>query len=395
MKKIKRVLIVTKEYKCSLNPKVGGTGVFYKNLSTELVSRGVEVNVFLISKKQFDILEDGVNIYSIKDIFKSNPILELLRSLTGKVNFLEKLHDKIYLTEKKIISRKIKNWIQKNNLVFDIAETHDFDGLALSIPKSLPYVIRCHGSWSVLEKYFGYKKVHKGRIFCEKLAFEKSKNIICISKYNEKINKSLFSIKNPRLIYNGIDVNFYKPFPKPNIIPKSVFYFGNVSYEKGANTIIDSFLIVKKKYPNSTLHFVGNPNQYETFISQKINELEIKKSIIFHGNKNGTEAVGLLNRAEVVCFPSKGENFSLSLLEVMAMQKPVVCSSIDSFKEIIEDSVNGLIAKGDNFHEEIDLIFNDEALKNKISLNARKLIETEFGIDKMISETIDFYKEII
>jgi len=77
------------------------------------------------------------------------------------------------------------------------------------------------------------------------------------------------------------------------------------------------------------------------------------------------------------------------------MQKPVICSDIESFKEIIQEYENGLIATENNFHEKIGLIFENNDLKNKISLNARKLIESEFGIDKMITETINYYKEII
>ncbi|WP_223606666.1 glycosyltransferase family 4 protein [Chryseobacterium sp. OSA05B] len=395
MKEIKNVLIVTREYKSSRTPKVGGTGVFYKNLCAELVKRGISVHVFLISKYAFDIEEEGVKIHSVKDIFKANPILELVRSFTGKIKALEQIHFKTYLSEKKIIADKISTWIKKNNLHFDIAETHDFDGLALSIPEELPYVIRCHGSWSVLEKYFGYKKVHKGRIFCEKAAFKKSKNIITISKYNETINKSLFGIKNPKLIYNGIDEKFYKPQENVEIIPKSVFFLGNVSFEKGAETLISAFVELKKNHPEASLHFIGNPNHYPTYIKENIHDPEIQKSVHFYGNKPGTEIVQLISNAEVACFPSKGENFSLSLLEVMAMQKPIVCSSIDSFKEIIQESVNGLVAEEDTFHEKISLIFEDDDLRNRISLNARKLIESKFGIDIMVDETIRYYQEII
>ncbi|MCT2407308.1 glycosyltransferase family 4 protein [Chryseobacterium antibioticum] len=395
MKAIKNVLIVTREYKCSRNPKVGGTGVFYKNLCTELVKRGISVHVFLISKYAFDLKEDEVNIHSIKDIFKANPLLELVRSFTGKVKAFEPVHFKTYLSEKKIISDRISAWIKKNDLHFDIAETHDFDGLALAIPKGLPYVIRCHGSWSVLEKYFGYKKVHKGRVFCEKEAFKNSKNNITISRYNETINKSLFAIKDPKLIYNGIDEKFYKPEENAEIIHQSVFFLGNVSFEKGAETLINSFIKLKKNYPEASLHFIGNPNHYPTYITENIHDTETRNSVHFYGSKSGTEIVHLIGKAEVVCFPSKGENFSLSLLEVMAMQKPVVCSAIDSFKEIIQEPVNGLIAEEDNFHEKIGLIFKDDALRSRLSLNARKLIELKFGIDKMVDETINYYQKII
>ncbi|AZA48280.1 glycosyltransferase family 1 protein [Chryseobacterium carnipullorum] len=395
MKEIKNVLIVTREYKSSRTPKVGGTGVFYKNLCTELVKRGISVHVFLISKYTFDLEEDGVNIHSIKDIFKANPLLELVRSFTGKVKTLEKIHFKTYLSEKRIISDTIHTWIKKNNLHFDVAETHDFDGLALSIPKGIPYVIRCHGSWSVLEKYFGYKKVHQGRIFCEQEAFKNSGNIITISRYNETINKNLFGIKNSKLIYNGIDEKFYKPEDKPEMIPHSVFYLGNVSYEKGAETLISSFIKLKKDHPEASLHFIGNANHYPEYITEHIEDTKTRNSVHFYGNKSAAEIVQLISKAEVVCFPSKGENFSLSLLEVMAMQKPVICSSIDSFKEIIEEPVNGLIAEEENFHEKISLIFKDKDLRNRLSLNARKLVELQFGIDKMVDETIRYYQEIM
>jgi glycosyltransferase involved in cell wall biosynthesis len=395
MKEIKNVLIVTREYQCSGTPKVGGTGVFYKNLCSELVKKGILVHVFLISKYAFEIEEDGVKIHSVKDIFKANPLLELLRSFTGRVKALEQIHFKTYLFEKKIISDKINSWIRKNNLHFDIAETHDFDGMALSIPKGIPYVIRCHGSWSVLDKYFGYKKVHKGRVFCEKEAFKTSKNIITISKYNETINKNIFTIKDPKLIYNGIDEKFYRPFENREIIPKSVFYLGNVSFEKGAETIIHAFIKLKKAHPEASLHFIGKPNHYPTYITETIPDPETRNAIHFYGNKSGKEIVELINQAEAVCFPSKGENFSLSLLEVMAMQKAVVCSSIDSFKEIIQDPVNGLIAEEGNFHEKLNLIFEDDDLRNRLSLNARKLVESKFGIDKMVAETVSYYQTII
>jgi glycosyltransferase involved in cell wall biosynthesis len=395
MNNIKNVLILTKEYKCTLSSNTGGTGMFYYNLSHELKKKGINVFVFLISNKKFATTENGIHIYSIKDIFKDNPFLELLRSLTGKIKILEQFHFKLYHLEKKIISEKLTNWIKKNNFKFDVVETHDFDGLALSIPKELPYVIRCHGSWSVLEKYFGYKKVYKGRIFCEKLAFKYAKNIIAISKYNEKINKSLFNINNSKLIYNGIDENFYRPIFDSEIIPNSIFFLGNVSYEKGAETILTAFFIIKKMYPQASLHLIGNPNQYEVLVKEFDKEKSAKESIIFYGNRNAVEVVELINQAEVVCFPSKGENFSLSLLEVMAIQKPVICSSIESFKEIIQDYTNGIIADENNFQEKISLLFDNNNLKHKISLNARKLIESEFTLDKMTLETIDYYKKII
>lgn len=395
MKTVKNILLVTKEYKTALTPKVGGTGIFYSQLARELVKKGIKVHVFLISNKNFDVIENGVYIHSVKDIFKADPLLEMIRSMTGKTKNLERLHFSIYLYEKKKIAEKINTWIKKNDLRFDLAETHDFDGLALSIPKEIPYVIRCHGSWSVLKKYFGYKKVQKGRVYCEEKAFENAQHVISISRFNEKINRDLFSVKDPQLIYNGIDINFYKPDSSLNIIPQSIFYLGNVSFEKGADALIKAFLLIKEKYPESSLHFIGNINGYDQFFSKFTTVPEVRQSVVFYGNKDSKEIVNLANQAEVMCFPSKGENFSLSLLEAMAMQKPVICSGIEAFTEVIQDGINGLVADKEDFAEKICLVFEDPDLKTRISYNARKSVETDFAIDKMIIETINYYNKII
>ncbi|HFK5527016.1 TPA: glycosyltransferase family 4 protein [Elizabethkingia anophelis] len=394
MNKIKNVLILTKEYQHSNLPNVGGTGVFYKNLSQMLSERGIQVSVFLITKNKIELNDNGINIFAVKDVFKSNKILELARSISGKSPLFNYFNKKIYLLEKKIIAKKLKEWIVSLPYTFDIAETHDFDGLALAIPNNIPYTIRCHGSWSILKKYFGYKNVPMGRIFSEEIAINKSKHNITISKYNEKINKELFNINNSRLIYNGIDLSFFHPILPREIIPQSIFYIGNVSKEKGAETILESFRKIKVKFSKCTLHFVGKANNYENIVKQE--KLEIQNSIHFYGHKNPSELVALVNVADIVCFPSEGENFSLSLLEVMAMQKPIICSNIGAFTEIIEDSKNGFIAKNSlEFAEKIEILFKNEQLKKVISLEARKTVNKKFSLERMLNETITYYKEII
>ena len=90
--------------------------------------------------------------------------------------WLEKLHFYIHELEKKDIAKQLQKHIKTNNLKIDIIEAHDFDGISLYINNKIPYTIRCHGSWSLLEKYFGYK-AEKGRVYCEKKALKKGKNI--------------------------------------------------------------------------------------------------------------------------------------------------------------------------------------------------------------------------
>ena len=196
------ILIFTKEYN---NQKVGicgGTGVFYRNLALELNARNHKVFVFGSSKTAVSFDESAIKHHFVKHYFKKNKIAEFLRSTTGKLKFLQKFQTKFYENENKYLKDSLEKFIQDNKLTIDIIETHDWDGTSLFLEQlKIPYAVRYHGSWTILQKYFGYKNVSSGKIECEKKAAKRSKNNITISQYSEKINQETFHLQNPNLIY--------------------------------------------------------------------------------------------------------------------------------------------------------------------------------------------------
>lgn len=382
-----KILLFTKEYN---HPKVGhsgGTGVFYRNLAQELKERNHDVYVFGSSKKAVQFVEDGIQHYFVQHYFKKNKFAEFCRSFSGKLDFLKETQIQFYENENKYLVDQLQNFINKENLKIDVIETHDWDGTSLFLSSlNIPYAVRYHGSWTILQKYFGYKKVAFGKIACEKKAAKKSKNNICISQFSERINTETFGLKNTHLIYNGIDYNYFNPEGILERIPNSIFYLGNVSSEKGADIALAAFEKIKRQIPEATLHFIGNSNGYEKAEN---------KNVIYYGRKNSNEIKSLIAQAEIVLFPSKGENFSLSLLEVLAMKRAVICSSIESFKEIIIDNENGMIAENaEEFAEKAILLFKDKEVRSLIEENARKTVINRFGIEKQMQETIKFYQKI-
>lgn len=394
MNELKNILIFTKEYHHENISKSGGTGVFYKNLANKLNELGYNVYVFGSSKKPASFLEDGITFHFVKDYFKKHFFWEFLRSLSKKSTFLENFNYKIYLLEKKYLLKELKKFSLSKKINFDIIETHDWDGISLNLNElNIPYAVRYHGSWSVLEKHFGYPSVPKGKLICEKKAAENSKNNITISKYSQTINCEIFNIKNPNLIYNGIDSSLFCPEKEGKIIPKSIFYLGNITEEKGADVALEAFMKIKLDNPESKLHFIGNEGGYKKVLQEKAKNLE--SDIIFHGRKNTKEIIELLSKAEIIFFPSKGENFSLSLLEAMSLEKAVICSALPSFKEIIKEGENGMIANNaTEFSEKAKKIFNEPELRKFLEKNARQTILENFDINKMVKETINYYRMI-
>lgn len=388
------ILFLTKEYYHEELPSSGGTGRFISNLSKSLVNEGHNVYVFGLEKKSIFIDDFGVKVTYKKNKLLRNHIYKLCKSISKKVSFLRKYHDEILKSELKLIVKELDEFILKNNLQIDIIETHDFDGISLFLDKKIPYVIRCHGCFSLFYNYFNID-VKKHIMDWEREAFNKAENIITISKYSESLYKELFNINKSKLIYNGIDTEKFKKI-EGDLIPKSIFYLGNTSIEKGADIAIEVFIELLKIEPNSTLHFIGRETSYKSEILQILTDNNITDKVFFYGFQTVEEIVKLISKAETVIFPSKGETFGLALCETMAIEKPVVVSNIGSFNEIIENNYNGIIANTiQDYIDSILFLFENEHEAKKIGVNARKTILEKFNETNLMNETLNYYQEVV
>ena len=391
------ILFLTNEYSHESLPESGGTGVFISNISKILISKGHKVYVFSLSNIDLDIHDLGVIVKIKKNTLVKNHIYKLLRSVTRKVSFLNNYHFKLKRLEVKEIAKQLNQFIEKNKLNIDIIETHDFNGISLYLDNKIPYIVRCHGSFSIFREYF-YKNFNIPKLVlnCELEANRKAKNIITISKYSQKINHELFKINKSKLIYNGVNTSLYKAKEEVKVIEKSIFYFGNISLEKGADVTIEVYLNVIKFEPNLSLHFMGIETNYKSELLKIIKENNIEDKVIFHGFQNTDSIIKLISSAEVVIFPSKGETFGMALCETMSIGKPVVVANIPSFNEIVTDKKSGFIANSvQDYSDAIQFVFENPNKAAEIAKNARNTIINRFSIDKMVDETLKYYQEVI
>lgn len=385
---MKKILFFTKEYQHPNLNKCGGTGIFNKRIAESLVKKGFQVIVFGSNKFPLKTIENGVELYFIKDFFKYNPIQEFLRSISGKLGFFN-LQEKIYKKEIKYLTKNLKNFLSKRHQDIDIIETHDWDGISLYLSElNIPYIVRCHGAWTILNEYFGYR-ISKAKKSIEHQAMQKSLYNICVSNYSNLLYQKTFGIKSV-LIKNGIDIPSQSN--KNKIIPNSIFYIGNGSKEKGIDITIKVFKRIKDIIPNATLHLIGR-NNFKKICTE---HSEIKDYIHNHGFLVDQTLQNKLKKANIFIFPSKGETFGLSLCEIMSLGKVAIASNIPAFKEIIKHKENGFIAKNEDEYIQFTLqVFFDEILRQNIENKAKEEILKNFNFENTLKQTINFYKTIL
>ncbi len=129
------------------------------------------------------------------------------------------------------------------------------------------------------------------------------------------------------LIPEGIDLERFKPNPIPHEGFK-ILHVGRFAPNKGQNILLSAFKIIKKRYPETELHFVGHLPKREYFYFSTLVKMA-PPGTYFHIAVTERELVRYYNTADLCVFPSTGEEgWGLTIVEAYACQVPVICTPI-------------------------------------------------------------------
>lgn len=393
------IALLTTEYAHEKTPKAGGIGTFNSVLAKGLQEKGHTVYVVVFyGKKNFTIDDDGISVFVRKSFFRKHKISELIRSVSKTREKLFKFYQKVYSDEREYISKEFYKIISDKKI--DIIETQDCGGISYSLNEDIPVVIRCHGTNEVLSKEFNYIRPELyNKVLKElegKTISKEKNNIVAVSKYAGDLIFKYFNRKGAKVIYNGVDVNKFKPSVKDKTIPKSIFYFGTLSEKKGLKFLCEVFNELNERDDETTLHIIGKGEKYFSYLEKNILTKKALKNVVYYGVMNHDDLNKELVKAKTIVFPTQGENFPFVFLEAMSLEKVIISNAIEPAYEIIDQGKNGFIAKGkDEFISTIEKVISPDFDGKLIESNARKTVENKFTNLIMVDDSVKLYKEIL
>ena len=112
------------------------------------------------------------------------------------------------------------------------------------------------------------------------------------------------------------------------------------------------------------------------------------------GKKSDIESY--INIIDIGVLSTFTEGISNSILEYMALSKPVVATDGGGTCEILEDGKTGFLVRRSDpveFAEKIEVLLNDKRLREEMGNRGEERIKKVFSIDKMVSEYISIYEK--
>ena len=205
-----------------------------------------------------------------------------------------------------------------------------------------------------------------------------------------------------RLIYNGVDLQRYDHQDpcctlrdEYGMEPGShvVGVVARLEPEKGHQTLIEAWPHVLRACPDAYLLIVGEGSRRD-FLEQWASAHRVGHRVVFTGRRDDIPAVTAA--LDVAVLPSWREAQGLSILEAMALSRPVVASDVGGIPEMIEDGVTGLLVEHDNpvaLAAAIVRLLSDHAFADTIARAGHDLVHDRFCIELMVKSIEEVYDE--
>jgi glycosyltransferase involved in cell wall biosynthesis len=168
---------------------------------------------------------------------------------------------------------------------------------------------------------------------------------------------------------------------------------GRLELEKGHPTLLEAWPLVLEACPSAYLLIVGEGSRLDA-LHDIARTQGIEHHVVFTGRRDDIPAVTAA--FDVAVLPSYREAQGLTILEAMALSRPVVASNVGGIPEMIEDGVTGLLVPPQDppaLAGAIVRLLNDHQLADVLGRAGHDLVHDRFCVELMVSAVQALYDE--
>ena len=174
-----------------------------------------------------------------------------------------------------------------------------------------------------------------------------------------------------------------------------VLFVGAARYYKGIDVLLRSMVSV-----SGVLLLAGRGTEAPS-IKRMAADLGITSRVRFYGEVSESRLKILLHAADIFVLPSidRCETFGIGQLEAMACSKPVVSTDLPTgVRSVNRHGVTGLVVhpgRADELAGALNTLIANPSLCAEYGGAAQRRVESEFGVDLMVSKTLEVYDEVL
>jgi len=374
-------------------PVIGGVETHLTIILPTLAKMGHKVSLLTCTAEGCKVEEE----YKKVKVSRA-PIMDLNWLFHRGLNGIEKEVKSVF---KKFVDKVKPDILHAHNMhYFSKAHTRALE--EISIKKGIPLFLTAHNVWDddlALELSTDIKWTH----------------IISVSHF---IEKELLGVgcrhQGVTTVHHGIDEKAFHPNvnPKgiykkyPQLKGKKVFFHpARMGLAKGCDVSIKALRLVKEMFPDVMLVLAGTKNIVDWGLTQQkdiaymvhlVEKFNLRDNVLI--DTYALADMPQLYAASTLCvYPSSAhEPFGLTMLESLAMGRPMIVTKAGGMPEIIRDGINGFVIPVKDFEElasRIILLLTDNNLRERLGTTGRRMVEKSFTAKDVAEATLALYQK--
>ena len=254
--------------------------------------------------------------------------------------------------------------------------------MLISMLLGIPYTFTAHGWHDIFE--------YPPDDFRERAL--RAKKVITVSQYNRNHICSEFAVPQEKIsvIHCGINPQLFWTNRRTTNDGIRVLSIARLHPIKGVEYLISACKILKERNIRFTCHIVGD-GELKGPLEDLIEQSGLRHIVHLEGAQSAEEVRRQLAQADVYVNSSLCEGLSVSIMEAMASELPVIASNVTGIAELIEDNVNGYLVEPKNaatLADAIEKCVNDPHKRGAMGKISRKRIETDFALEPEVKKLI-------
>lgn len=261
----------------------------------------------------------------------------------------------------------------------------------------------------VISTFHGFVDTNNGDRFMvvkSRIINRGSKKIVFVSNQLREhfIRKHGFFPSKSVTIYNGVDTSIFQPYRDYSIRKKFglgkehvlVGAIGNIRPAKGYDYFLKAARLVIDKHPECRFVIAGqgSGSLYEDLLILR-KKLKLEDGFFFLGFREDSSKI--LNNLDIFVLPSISEGFSISTIEAMSCNIPVIVTRCGGPEEIVVSNENGLIVEPEDefgLAEAINQVILNARLRERLISFGKNSVINRFSIFKIIKLYEELYIEV-
>jgi glycosyltransferase involved in cell wall biosynthesis len=327
-------------WRCWLNPEMGGAEVFTHEVAKGLTTAGHHVTLFTST---FPSCEHEEVIDGIRIVRRGGKIAVYQQAKRQYNKYFSKEHYDIIVDEINTVPffapQFVKNGEKVIALIHQLAREYWFYETHFPI------------------NYLGYH-------FFEKRWLKKYRDTTTLTvSESTKEDLQQLGLKKIHVIPEGLNFKPIEKTPEKSQFPTIVFS-GRLKRAKRPDHLIKAFAAIKQRNPKAELWIIG-----DGIFRADLEKIGVN-GVKFLGAVDNAQRRELIKKAWVLVNPSVREGFGLNIIEANALGTPCVAYDVPGLRDSVKNQETGLLAKAGSVEDlttKINDVLEDESLREELS----------------------------